>query len=223
MNFLWNGTKGKAPLVAKNLAKPPFQKQLFYVDCLVIHLKECQKRHAEPFLHENMVVIMDIKDISRGSRIFFPVYQKGAGLSLGDLHFSQGDGEIAFCGAIEMDGATQIGVDLIKGGMKKYDIHAPVFIPSKIKPHYEDYISFQGISVENGVNYYMDATIAYRQACLKAIDYLTHFGFSREQAYILLTSAPIEGRIGGIVDIPNCVCTVSIPTGIFERNILPVK
>ena len=38
----------------------------------------------------------DIKDLSRGSKIFFPVYVKGGGLSLGDLHFSQGDGEITF-------------------------------------------------------------------------------------------------------------------------------
>ena len=46
----------------------------------------------------------DIKDLSRGSKIYFPVYVPGAGLSMGDLHFSQGDGEITFCGAIEMAG-----------------------------------------------------------------------------------------------------------------------
>ena len=46
----------------------------------------------------------DIKDLSRGSKVYFPVYVKGAGLSMGDLHFSQGDGEITFCGAIEMAG-----------------------------------------------------------------------------------------------------------------------
>lgn len=34
----------------------------------------------------------DIKDLSRGSKVFFPVYVDGAGLSVGDLHFSQGDG-----------------------------------------------------------------------------------------------------------------------------------
>src|SRR5690606_1114634 len=44
----------------------------------------------------------DIKNISRGSRIFFPIYIPGANLSMGDIHFSQGDGEISFCGAIEM-------------------------------------------------------------------------------------------------------------------------
>jgi formamidase len=62
----------------------------------------------------------DIKDLSRGARVFFPVYVPGAGLSMGDLHFSQGDGEITFCGAIEMAGWIHLKVELIKDGMAKY-------------------------------------------------------------------------------------------------------
>lgn len=44
----------------------------------------------------------DIKNLSRGSKCYFPVFIPGANLSVGDLHFSQGDGELSFCGAIEM-------------------------------------------------------------------------------------------------------------------------
>ena len=55
-------------------------------------------------------------------RCYFPVYVKGAGLSMGDIHLSQGDGEITFCGAIEMAGWIDIGVDVIKGGVEKYGI-----------------------------------------------------------------------------------------------------
>ena len=80
---------------------------------------------------------------------------------------------------------------------------------------------FEGICVEDGKNYYMDATVAFRRAVMNAINYLTRFGFTSEQAYLLLGAAPIEGRIGGIVDIPNCCCTISIPTDIFEQDILP--
>jgi formamidase len=40
----------------------------------------------------------DIKNFTRGSRVFYPVHVQGANLSGGDLHFSQGDGEITFCG-----------------------------------------------------------------------------------------------------------------------------
>ena len=42
----------------------------------------------------------DIKNLTKGTRIYFPVYVEGAKLSMGDIHFSQGDGEISFCGAI---------------------------------------------------------------------------------------------------------------------------
>lgn len=44
----------------------------------------------------------DINNISRGSTTYLPVHVAGAKFSVGDLHFSQGDGEISFCGAIEM-------------------------------------------------------------------------------------------------------------------------
>ena len=67
----------------------------------------------------------DIKDLSRGSKVYFPVYVPGGGLSMGDLHFSQGDGEITFCGAIEMAGWLHLKVDVIKDGMAKYGIKNP--------------------------------------------------------------------------------------------------
>ena len=53
----------------------------------------------------------DIKNLTRGSKVFFPVYVKDGGLSMGDIHFSQGDGEITFCGAIEMAG-YEMGKDI---------------------------------------------------------------------------------------------------------------
>ena len=90
----------------------------------------------------------DIKDLSRGSKIYFPVYVPGGGLSMGDLHFSQGDGEITFCGAIEMAGWLHIKVDIIKDGVAKYGIKNPVFKPSPITPNYKDYLIFEGISVD---------------------------------------------------------------------------
>jgi hypothetical protein len=43
----------------------------------------------------------------------------------------------------------------------------------------------------------MDATVAYRRACLNTIEYLKTFGYTGEQAYLLLGSAPIEGRSAG--------------------------
>jgi formamidase len=164
----------------------------------------------------------DIKNLCRGSRVYFPVYVEGAGLSMGDIHWSQGDGEITFCGAVEMAGFLDIGVDLIKGGINKYGIKNPIFQSSKIEPKFSEYLIFEGISVdEQGKQYYLDATVAYRQACLNAIEYLKKFGYSGEQAYVILGTAPVEGRISGIVDIPNACATVAIPTEIFDFDIKP--
>jgi formamidase len=164
----------------------------------------------------------DIKNLSRGSRVYFPVYVAGANLSMGDIHFSQGDGEISFCGAIEMAGWIDLHVDLIKGGMQKYGVVNPIFKPGPVEPRYSNYLVFEGISVdEQGTQHYLDAHIAYRRACLNAIEYLKQFGYSGAQAYLLLSTAPVEGRVSGIVDIPNACCTLALPTEIFDFDITP--
>ncbi len=164
----------------------------------------------------------DIKDLSRGSKIFFPVYVDGAGLSVGDLHFSQGDGEITFCGAIEMAGWVHMKVTVIKDGMAKYGIKNPIFKPSPIVPTYNDYVIFEGISVdESGKQYYLDVNVAYRQACLNAIEYLKKFGYSGAQAYSILGTAPVQGHISGVVDVPNACATLWLPTQIFDFDINP--
>lgn len=181
--------------------------------------KEEAARTIPPREHGGNV---DIKNLSYGSRIFMPVYVSGANFSVGDLHFSQGDGEITFCGAIEMSGWIDFGIDVIKGGMNKYGITSPIFKPGRVAPQYSEWLMFEGISVDQeGEQHYMDATVAARQAYLNAINYLTHFGLTAEQAYILLSCAPIETRIAGLVDIPNACVTVGIPTEIFDRDILP--
>jgi formamidase len=164
----------------------------------------------------------DIKNLSRGSRIYFPVYVDGAKLSMGDIHFSQGDGEISFCGAIEMSGFIDLHVDIIKGGVAKYNMVNPIFKSGPVEPRHSEYLIFEGISVdEAGKQHYLDAHVAYKRACLNCIEYLKKFGFTGEQAYLLLSCCPCEGRLSGIVDIPNACCTLALPTSIFEKNILP--
>lgn len=166
----------------------------------------------------------DIKNLTRGARAYFPVYVKGANLSMGDLHFSQGDGEITFCGAIEMAGYIDLQVDVIKGGVNTYKIHSPIFKSSPLEPRYTNFMVFEGISVdEAGKQYYLDAHIAYKNACLNAISYLETCGYTGEQAYIILGAAPIEGRVSGIVDIPNACCSLYLPMEIFERDMEPMR
>jgi formamidase len=167
---------------------------------------------------------LDIKNFTRGSRVFYPVHHPGGLFSGGDLHFSQGDGEITFCGAIEMGGFIDFHVDLIKGGMETYGVSTnPILMPGNVEPRYSEFLTFIGISVDHqsDTNYYNDATVAYRNACLNAIEYLKKFGYSGPQAYLLLGSAPIEGRVSGVVDIPNACCSLYLPTAIFDFDVRP--
>jgi formamidase len=162
----------------------------------------------------------DIKNFTRGSRVYYPVHVAGAKLSGGDLHFSQGDGEITFCGAIEMGGFIDFGVDLIKGGMEKYGVTTnPIFMPGNVEPRYSEFLTFIGVSVDHdtNTNYYMDATVAYRRACLNAIETSSSPARARATARLGL----IEGRISGIVDIPNACCSLYLPTAIFDFDIRP--
>lgn len=165
----------------------------------------------------------DVKDLSKGSRTYFPVFVDGAKLSVGDLHFSQGDGEITFCGAIEMSGFIELRVDVIKGGMEKYNIKKnPVYEPGPVSPNYNEFLIFQGISVEeNGQQTYLDANVAFKNACLNAIEYLKTLGYTGEQAYMLLSSAPVQANLASVVDIPNSCATIGIPKAIFKKDILP--
>ncbi|KAH0585648.1 hypothetical protein H2248_008870 [Termitomyces sp. 'cryptogamus'] len=166
----------------------------------------------------------DIKNLSKGSRVYLPVFVPGANFSVGDLHFSQGDGEMAFCGAIEMAGIVTLRTSIIKGGVEKFELMNPIFLPSPVDPKYAQQVVFEGISVDvhgDGKQYNMDATVAYKQAALNAITYLGKIGYTREQAYLLLSAAPIESYVGAVVDSPNACVTLGIPTAIFDRDILP--
>ncbi|CAH9091060.1 unnamed protein product [Cuscuta europaea] len=172
----------------------------------------------------------DIKNLSRGSKIYLPVFVEGANLSTGDMHFSQGDGEVAFCGAIEMSGFLELKCEIIRNGMQEYLtpmgptlLHVnPIFEIGPVEPRFSDWLVFEGISVdESGHQHYLDVSVSYKRAVLNAIDYLSKFGYSKEQVYLLLSCCPCEGRISGIVDSPNAVATLAIPTAIFDQDIRP--
>ena len=165
----------------------------------------------------------DIKNLTKGTRVFYPVFVDGANFSAGDLHFSQGDGEITFCGGIEMGGYIDFRVDIIKGGMDTYGVSEnAIFQPGNTAPQYSEWLAFSGTSVTlDGEQRYLDSHLAYQRACLHAIDYLSKFGYSPEQAYLLLGAAPIEGRFSGVVDIPNACATVYLPTAMFDVDISP--
>ncbi|KAK6080041.1 formamidase [Seiridium cupressi] len=166
----------------------------------------------------------DIKNLSRGSKVYLPVHVAGAKFSVGDLHFSQGDGEISFCGAIEMAGVITINFKVIKNGVADLGLKSPIYIPGPVEPQFGPgrYIYFEGFSVdEHGKQHYMDVTVAYRQTILRCMEYLRRFGYSDYQIYLLMSCAPVQGHVAGIVDIPNACTTLGLPMDIFDFDISP--
>jgi len=107
------------------------------------------------------------------------VHVKGAKFSVGDLHFSQGDGEISFCGAIEMAGVISIKFSVMKNGVEQLGMKSPIYVPGPVEPQFGPgrYIYFEGFSVdEHGKQHYLDTTVAYRQTSLRVIEYLRRYG-----------------------------------------------
>ena len=158
-----------------------------------------------------------------------------------DSHL-EGDGEISFCGAIEIAGVITLKLTVMKNGMADLGIKSPIFHQGPVQPQFGPgrYLTFEGFSVdENGKQHYMDATIAYRQACLRVIEYLKRFGYDDYQIYLMLSCVPVEGHIAGIVDvsnkikeqeavqanktkqIPNACTTLGLPMDIFDFDISP--
>lgn len=91
----------------------------------------------------------------------------------------EGDGEISFCGAIEMAGVITLKFSVMKNGLAELGIKSPIYIPGPVEPQFGAgrYIYFEGFSVdEHGKQHYMDATVAYRQTSLRVIEYLRRYG-----------------------------------------------
>ncbi|NHC63214.1 acetamidase/formamidase family protein [Paenalcaligenes suwonensis] len=123
---------------------------------------------------------MDLPDIGPGAVIYLPVQTKGAYLFLGDCHAAQGDGEL--CGvAIEHPTTTTIQVDLIKNW-------------KLVNPRLENEKFYMSIGSARPME---DAA---RRAYRDLIRWMAEdFGYTEEDAYLLLTQAG-RVRLGNMVD-----------------------
>ena len=150
---------------------------------------------------------IDIRQLAAGSRLFLPVHVPGALVSIGDLHFAQGDGEV--CGtAIEVAGAVTVRFQVTKSPRWR-----PRF-PAYETPDRPDRRSFAttGIPVADA----MDLTQATRAALLEMIDYLeTAHRFERAAAYALC-SACVDLHLSEVVDVPYPLVSALLPLDVFE-------
>jgi hypothetical protein len=57
----------------------------------------------------------------------------------------------------------------------------PVFMPGNVEPRYSEFLTFVGVSVdEHGTQHYLDSQLAYKRACLNAIEYHQRTPLTRE-------------------------------------------
>ena len=162
----------------------------------------------------------DIKQLTKGSRLFIPVNVDGALYSVGDGHFAQGDSEC--CGtAIEMGATAVVRFRLHKGEAAAKRIVWPRFshpgffaAPEHGMPR--NFIATMGMPITaDGRNENCDITLASRNAVLEMIKLLQERGWSREQAYVICSVA-VDLRVSNAVDVPNVTVSAFLPEDIFR-------
>jgi acetamidase/formamidase len=150
---------------------------------------------------------IDIRNLTPGSRAFFPVLVPGALFSCGDCHSAQGDGEVNGTG-IE----TKMTVTLTFNLLKNAHIPELRFItPAGKKLTVADEGGYY-VATAHGPDLYKNS----QQAIRYIIDYLSsEHHMTREQAYCLCGAA-VDLKISEIVDAPNWIVSAYLPLSIFK-------
>ena len=150
---------------------------------------------------------LDVRELCAGSKLYLPVYNRGALFSCGDGHAAQGDGEVCING-IECPLDVTLGFHL----HKQQPLAGPIVESSEtVAP---DTRGDAWVVVESAE----DAVAAARGATNRMIDLLvSRWGFSKVHAYILCSVA-LRLRLSQVVNEP--MYTVS---GAIAKSILPER
>jgi acetamidase/formamidase len=148
---------------------------------------------------------MDVKHMTKGSTVYFPVKNEGALFSTADCHAAQGDGEVCVTGieapmfvTARFDVRTDMDIE-----QPQFETGGPFTPTGKDEPMY----ATTGISDD-----LMEAT---KKATRHMIDHLhEHRDLTRGEAYILC-SAAVDLKISEVVDAPNWTVTAYLPESIF--------
>ena len=149
---------------------------------------------------------LDVRDLTRGTKLWLPVAVPGALLSIGDTHAAQGDGEV--CGtAVETAMTVRVRVNLVKGAgfsNPRYQVTAA----AANEPLPKGYYATTGVAPD-----LLDAT---KDAIRAMIDHLgKEYGLEPQLAYALCSVA-VNLRISEVVDMPNWVVSAVLPRHIFQ-------
>jgi len=178
---------------------------------------------------------MDVKQMVEGTTLLLPCYIDGCGFFIGDVHYAQGDGEVAGT-AIEMGAVVTVSTEIRKGmasivkqpmfeggsQIKKLEpdsFHAVVGYPLKkageVPPQWA-YLDSEKIKPLTNLS--NDLTLAARNSMIAMIDWLrVTKGLSNEQA-LVIASVACDLRISNVVDVPNYAVTTICPMDIFGKK-----
>ena len=177
---------------------------------------------------------MDVKQMVEGTTLLLPCFIDGCGLFIGDVHFAQGDGEVAGT-AIEMGAIVTVETSIRKGmasvvkqpmfeggsQIKKLEpdsFHAVVGYPLKAAGEVPPQWTYlDSAKIKPLTNLSNDVTLAARNSLINMIDWLkVTKGLTKEQAFVV-TSVACDLRISNVVDVPNYAVTTICPMDIFDK------
>ena len=175
---------------------------------------------------------MDTRYMQAGVTVYLPCQVDGCGLAVGDVHFAQGDGEVAGT-AIEMAARVTLTTQVLPGAASDFSVPHfegpstlldlpsgsfyattgfPIKDPGTVPPHLRYLQSEKAAELEN---LSQDLTLAARNALIEMIDYIQRTrGLTREQAYIV-ASVAVDLRIGQVVNGTNVGVNAILPLDIF--------
>src|SRR6266849_3530038 len=148
---------------------------------------------------------MDIKQLTRGTTLYLPVWVEGALFSIGDGHAAQGDGEVCIT-AVEMNAQVTLRFGLQSARHRpepRFRTAGPVGTATNHGPHF--------VTTAHGPDLFASSQRAIRYM----IDHLVEeCSLSREEAYIV-SSVAVDLKISEIVDAPNWIVSAFLPEEIF--------
>ena len=162
----------------------------------------------------------DVKQLTKGAKLFLPVFKEGGLFSTGDGHFAQGDGEVCVT-AVEMGATAVVRFRVHKGLAQRRKFSSPVFSRQSYfaDPRFaapERLLGVMGMPINAaGEIEAENLTLACRNAVLNMMELLEERGFSRPQAYVICSVA-VDLRISNVVDVPNYVVSALLPEAIFD-------
>jgi acetamidase/formamidase len=156
---------------------------------------------------------LDVRELCAGSKLYLPVYNKGALFSCGDGHAAQGDGEVCING-IECPLDVTLGFQL----HKRHPLSGPIVEASEQAA--ADSTADAWVVVETGT----DLLAASRSATGRMVDLLVErWGFSDIHAYILCSVA-LKLRLSQVVNEPVYTVSAALSKQILpERELFPAR